>query len=130
VPLARRFAVRASIAYKGAWVRRTRSFARDPQGARAMASADAWLTQCKILEGLPLESQIAASLTLLRPAEYLFRKSLMAESCKGSYPLEVVNSTRSPAGETQVAGTYLVLSVNLTVDDVPWLGATPMFVQS
>ena len=130
VPLARRFAVRASIAYKGAWVRRTKSFARDPQGARAMASADAWLTQCKILEGLPLESQIAASLTLLRPAEYLFRKSLMAESCKGSYPLEVVNSTRSPAGETQVAGTYLVLSVNLTVDDVPWLGATPMFVQS
>src|SRR5205085_9707522 len=29
VPLSRRFAVRASIAYKGAWVRRTRSFARD-----------------------------------------------------------------------------------------------------
>jgi hypothetical protein len=97
VPLARRFAVRASIAYKGAWVRRTGSFARDPQGARAMASAEAWLARCRIFEGLPLESQIGASLKLLRPAEYLFRKSWMAESCKGSYPLEVVESSQSPS---------------------------------
>src|SRR5499426_2429688 len=32
VPLARRFAVRASIAYKGAWVRRAGSFAKDAVG--------------------------------------------------------------------------------------------------
>ena len=35
-PLADRFAVRASIAYKGCWVRRTRTFAKDT------AKADAW----------------------------------------------------------------------------------------
>ena len=29
MPLAERFAVRASVAYKGCWVRRTRSFARE-----------------------------------------------------------------------------------------------------
>jgi len=130
VPLARRFAVRASIAYKGAWVRRTRSFARDPQGARAMASAEAWLSQCGIADGLPLESQIAGSLLLLGPAEYLFRKRWMAESCRGSYPLEVVESSRSPHKEAPAAGTFLVLSVELAVDGIPWLGAAPMFVRA
>ena len=35
-PLADRFAVRASVAYKGCWVRRTRTFAKDA------AKADAW----------------------------------------------------------------------------------------
>src|SRR5882724_3511847 len=129
-PLARRFAVRASIAYKGAWVRRTRSFARDPQGARAIASADAWLAE--------LASYISARDTLawqigwtgpvlLRAAE-VHSRGWMAESCKGSYPLEVVDSSRSPSRDGLFSGTYLVLSVDLTVDDVPWLGATPLFV--
>src|SRR4029079_10819363 len=36
-PLADRFAVRASIAYKGAWVRRTRTFAKDGSTAKANA---------------------------------------------------------------------------------------------
>jgi hypothetical protein len=130
VPLARRFAVRASIAYKGAWVRRTKSFARDPQGARAMASADEWLAE--------LASQISARDTLagqigwkgpvlLRAAE-AHSRGWMAESCKGSYPLEVVESSRSPGKDAPTAGACLVLSVDLTVDDVPWLGATPLFV--
>src|SRR5262245_5676751 len=100
VPLARRFAVRASIAYKGTWVRRTKSFARDPQGARAMASAEEWLAQIApswILAGQLLESQIATPLALLRAKEHVFRHSWMAESCKGTYPLEVIDSSRSPS---------------------------------
>jgi hypothetical protein len=40
-PLGRRFAVRASVAYKGAWARRTRSFARDAAGTAAIARAAA-----------------------------------------------------------------------------------------
>jgi hypothetical protein len=133
VPLARRFAVRASIAYKGAWVRRTRSFARDPQGAKAMASADAWLAQILprfVVGERPLVSEIATPLPWLRPADNVFRRIWMAESCKGSYPLEVVDSWQSPSGNAQVAGTFLVFSVELTVDDVPWLGAMPIFVRS
>jgi len=53
----------------------------------------------------------------------------MAESCRGSYPLEVVDSSRSPSRDGPPC-PYLVLSVDLTVDDIPWLGATPLFVQS
>src|SRR5215813_1563703 len=130
VPLARRFAVRASIAYKGTWVRRTKSFARDPQGAKAMASADTWLAQNKIFGGLPLESQIGASVAMLQATEHAVRRSWMAESCKGSYPLEAIDSSRSPDKQAPTAGACLVLSVDLTVDDVPWLGAAPIFVQS
>src|SRR5580704_7612650 len=40
--LAGRFALRASIAYKGSWVRRTRTFDRDAAGRAAVARADAW----------------------------------------------------------------------------------------
>jgi len=132
VPLARRFAVRASIAYKGAWVRRTRSFARDPQGASAIASADEWLAQLAsswVFAGQPLKSCIATPLVMLRAKEHVFRRSWMAESCKGSYPLEVVDSSRSPGSDALVAGTFLVTSIELTVDDVPWLGAAPVLVR-
>jgi hypothetical protein len=129
VPLARRFAVRASIAYKGGWVRRTRSFARDPQGARAIASADAWLAELapSINSRDTLAGQIGWKGPVLLRAAEVHSRGWMAESCKGSYPLEVVESSRSPSREGP-PGTYLVLSVELTVDDVPWLGATPMFV--
>ena len=40
---------------------------------------------------------------------------------KGSYPLEAVS--RVPAD-----GEFLVLTVELTIDGVPWLGAAPAFV--
>jgi hypothetical protein len=133
VPLARRFAVRASIAYKGAWVRRTRSFARDPQGAKAMASADEWLPQAlrSLHELLPSRSYstVAASFALLRAEHYARMNSWMAESCIGSYPLEVVATLPVHGEEGPAPGTFLVLSVELAIDDVPWLGAAPMFVR-
>jgi hypothetical protein len=131
VPLARRFAVRASIAYKGAWVRRTRSFARDPQGMRAMASADAWLAELAsyISARETLAWQIGSKGPVLLRAAEVHSRGWMAESCKGSYPLEVVDSSRSPSRDGLFPDTYLVLSVDLTVDDVPWLGATPFFVR-
>jgi Creatinase/Prolidase N-terminal domain len=128
VPLGRRFAVRASVAYKGAWVRRTRSFARDQEGARAMANAEAWLPKLESWRcaDLPLGGAISACLGFeLRGVEFA---SWMAESCTGTYPLEVVASFPSGNRYAPVPGTYLVLSVDLTVDDVPWLGAAPVFV--
>jgi hypothetical protein len=125
--LAERFAVRASIAYKGSWVRRTRTFARSTDGSRAVARADVWLEHVvRSLEaGKPLAPQIAARLKDLPCAEL---RSWMAESCVGSYPLEVVAGSASSGKESPVAGSFLVLSVDLDVDGVPWLGAVPAFV--
>jgi hypothetical protein len=125
--LADRFAVRASVAYKGNWIRRTRSFARDPAAARAVACADAWLEQAvsTISSDQPLAAQIASQLARLPGAEL---KPWMVESCVGSYPLEVVASSASPGHAALPAGTFFVLSVELAVDGVPWLGAGPGFV--
>ena len=48
-------------------------------------------------------------------------RAVMAESCIGSYPLEAV------AG-APVAGGFLVLTVALSLDGIPWLGAAPAFI--
>jgi|SRR5829696_6648405 len=126
VPLAERFGVRASIAYKGNWVRRTRTFATDDTGRRAITRADAWLDEAVrcFKADKPLGSQIITRLKDLRGAEL---KSWMAESCVGSYPLEVIaSSATSDKGAPD--GSFLVLSLDLTVNGVPWIGAAPAFV--
>jgi hypothetical protein len=126
-PLAQRFAVRASVAYKGAWVRRTQSFARDAAGANAQARADAWLEKVlgALEAGVPLASQLADRIASLPGAAL---RSFMAESCVGSYPLEVVASSRAPAAAAPASGSFLVVTVELAVAGIPWLGAAPAFV--
>ena len=54
--------------------------------------------------------------------------SWMAESCTGSYPLSAVASSRAPAKDAPVDGQFLVLTVELTLDGAPWLGAAPLIV--
>jgi hypothetical protein len=127
VPLGGRFAVRASIAYKGAWVRRTRSFARDAAGKAVAARGAAWLDQMAraITADRPIAAQLAAQVEKLHGARF---ESFMAESSIGTYPLEVVASTRAPGKDAPLAGTFLVISVDMTIDGVPWLGAAPAFV--
>jgi hypothetical protein len=126
-PLAQRFAVRASVAYKGSWVRRTRSFARDVAGAKAVARAESWLYEfvSSIAPGKPLSAQLAAQLQRLSGASL---RSFMAESCVGSYPLEVIATSGAPAQAAPVDGAFTVLTVELAIGGVPWLGAAPAFV--
>jgi hypothetical protein len=127
VPLAGRFAVRASVAYKGSWVRRTRTFVRDAKGAQIAARADAWLTAfaSKVAADVPLPEQLAASLKSLPGAEL---RNWMAESSIGSYPLEVVASSRQRGTDAPARGSFAVLSIELVIDGAPWLGAMPAFV--
>jgi hypothetical protein len=121
LPLAGRFAVRASVAYKGAWVRRVRSFARDDKARSAYAAAEAWLADVasSIAPGTPLLEQLAARVKGLPGAT--LRKATV-ESCIGSYPLEAV-------ADMPPAGGFLVLTVELSLDGIPWLGASPAFVE-
>ena len=113
-PLAERFAVRASIAYKGCWVRRARTFAKDAN------RADAWLDEMagSIEAGKPMAEQIAAGVKKLANARLT---KWVAESCSSSYPLSAVTS--APA-----KGQLLVLTVELTIDGAPWIGAKPTIV--
>jgi Xaa-Pro aminopeptidase len=125
LPLGRSFAVRASIAYKGFWVRRTRSFASDVQW-EAFGRADQWFAQRvrAIRPGRPLAEQIADQVRSLRGATL---SSWMAESCVGSYPLQVIASSRS-IGNAVNPGDFLVLTIALSLDGTPWLGAAPLIV--
>jgi hypothetical protein len=127
VPLGPIFAVRASVAYKGSWVRRTRTFAKDTAGARALARGDAWLDHAlrSLVAGMPLAAQLAGA---LRHCPGAALNNFMTETCIGSYPLEAVATSRSPVDFAPPAGTFLVLSVELTIDGIPWLGAAPAFV--
>jgi Creatinase/Prolidase N-terminal domain len=123
LPLAERFAARASIAYKGAWVRRARTFAKD----NSVAKAEAWLDGiARSLEaGKPVAAQLAARVNELPGAS---RQSWMAESCTGSYPLSVIDSSHAPGKDLPTNGQFLVLTIELTLDGVPWLGAVPLIV--
>ncbi|MEW6454933.1 MAG: aminopeptidase P family N-terminal domain-containing protein [Pseudomonadota bacterium] len=121
--LADRFAVRASVAYKGSWVRRTSTFARD----RSAANADAWFasTARSLEAGKSIASQLAEKIKAL-PGGTI--KNWMAEGCTGSYPLAVVASSRMPGNDTLANGQHAVLTVELSVAGQPWIGAAPLIV--
>jgi hypothetical protein len=122
-PLGKRFTVRASVAYKGAWVRRIRTFAKDEADRTAMARADAWLgeTAGTIDHAKPLPAQLTARVSALRGARL---QSWMAEACVGSYPLQMVAG--SDGAVAFPPGDFFVLTVTLTIDGVPWIGAMPV----
>jgi hypothetical protein len=121
--LADRFAVRASIAYKGCWVRRTRTFAKDGSAAKA----EAWFESVvqSIEPNKPLATQLAEKIKALPGATL---DSWMAESCTGSYPLSVVASSRTPASMSPSNGQLLVLTIESTISDSPWIGTAPLIV--
>jgi hypothetical protein len=127
LPLAQRFALRASVAYKGCWVRRTRTFAKDPAGIRAVAGADAWFEKLvsSIVAGPSIGAQITARIDELAGATI---NNWMAESAIGSYPLQAVATSRAPQPHPVTGGRFMVLTIELVTDGMPWLGAAPVFV--
>jgi Xaa-Pro aminopeptidase len=125
IRLADRFAVRASIAYKGAWLRRTRTFARDYKTARA----DAWFEGVirGIEAGKPISGQLAAYVETLSDATLEF---WMVESCVGSYPLSVIASSRMPGRDAPIEGGFFVLTIGLLLHDGHWIGTSPLIVNN
>ncbi|MFL4967363.1 MAG: aminopeptidase P family N-terminal domain-containing protein [Xanthobacteraceae bacterium] len=122
-----RFALRASIAYKGHWVRRARIFAKNAADRTSIARADHWFAELmRSIEPVqPLAEHIAARIGQL-PGGALV--SWMAESSIGSYPLQVVAGSHSPSNRAPAERDLLVLSLELTIDGSPWLGAAPAIV--
>jgi hypothetical protein len=127
LPLADRFALRASLAYKGSWVRRTRTFARDLAARQALGRADAWFNNLmsSIAAGRSIGAQIASRIGELPGAMV---SSWMAESPIGSYPLQAIASSHAPDQDGVPAGGFTVLTLELAIDGMPWLGAAPVFV--
>jgi hypothetical protein len=129
LPLAERFVVRASIAYKGSWVRRVRSFASDAVGAQAAARGDAWLAGviAGVVPDRPVADQLNEHIKDLPGATL---RGWMVESCVGSNPLQAVATSAAPEKTVLSNGSFAVLTVELAIDGVAWLGGAPMFVGS
>lgn len=111
--LGRRFAVRVTVAYKGSWVRRTRTFSYDPKDLPAIRRADAWFTEL-VSAARPgkLDQHIQQQMGLLPNA---MLHGWFAEAPVGTRPLSVIEPNESAPA--------LVLTAALNIDATPWCGA-------
>ncbi|HMI97077.1 MAG TPA: aminopeptidase P family N-terminal domain-containing protein [Micropepsaceae bacterium] len=120
-PLGRRFAIRATVAYKGAWVRQTKTFSKDDKDRLPIARADARFRTfaASIDEKFSLRDQVAAGFADLAGTQLV---GWMAEAAVGTHPLAVVASSEKPT-ETRKHVAGLIVTLGLTIDGVPWCGA-------
>jgi hypothetical protein len=109
--LGRRFAVRASVAYKGSWVRRAVTVDRDgavPDDAEAVfADAIAHLPNDRAL------SQFS---------------SFVVEGCRIAQPLEALMGSRVATPYPPVAGAVVSVQASIGVDGLPVLLGAPALV--
>lgn len=121
LPLGRRFALRATVAYKGSWVRRAKTYARDENDRLAVARADEWFKRfiARVDVDRTLDGQVSSALADFPVARL---KSWIAEAVNGTRPLAVVASMSQP-NESLRRVPALVLTLALDVDGVPWSGA-------
>jgi len=117
-PLGKSFAVRSSLAYKTAWVRRARSFTSDPSLATAFAQAEAALEAFKAPEAGRLDPALRAHFA----GNGMEVRSWLAEQPRGGYPLTRVAGSNQGEDVWQ-AGAPFVLDIELSLGDARWLGA-------
>jgi Creatinase/Prolidase N-terminal domain len=114
--LGARLAIRLSLSFKGAWVRRTITLARAPEEQAALAAADAALQRALASGSAP------AALKALQDGFPGKIAAWSVEACVGSYPLETVacsGDTRPVSGILPIS----VVSVEAEIKRVPWQGA-------
>jgi hypothetical protein len=113
-PLGRRFAVRATVAYKGSWVRRIRTASRESRDQLAIRRADAWFAEViATITPTDLEKSVAQQIAAFPDATL---DQCFAEGPFGTRPLMVIGSEQTPAPAS-------VLTVHATIAGMPWCGA-------
>jgi hypothetical protein len=120
-PLGRRFALRATVAYKGAWVRRAKTYPRDEKDRLAVGRADAWFKRfiARIDVDRALGDQLVSALADFSGARLT---GWIAEAVNGTRPLAVVASESQP-NESVRHVPALVITLALDVDGMPWCAA-------
>ncbi len=117
--LGARYAVECSMAYKGVWVRVGRSVARGTQPA-SWAAAQAWFDRMLQDIGGP---QSVADLCAAAPGKLV---GWTLEASTGLAPLSVVASRDRFVAQALPMSSLAVFSVQLTLDDGPWLRSAPL----
>ncbi len=108
------FAIRATVAYKGSWVRRARTYATRPEDAARIAAAEAWFAALRIDPAAPIAPQLAV------PGGEL--KDWLIEASTGSRPLSVLASRAAPA-KNPLPPQGLVLTLRADLQGTPWCAA-------
>jgi hypothetical protein len=113
-PLGRRFAIRASVAYKGSWIRAIRTLARNPNDDAAIRRADSWFGELTgSAPGGNWADTIPAQIAKLSDATLA---GWFAEANAGTRPLTVLDSPSTPRSP-------IVLTLKVRLGGVPWVGA-------
>ena len=123
--LGERYAVDCSLAYKGVWVRAVRSVARGAQPA-SWAAAEAWFDRTLQRIGGP---ETVAELVPSAPGR---ATGWTLEASTGAAPLSVVAANGQPATLPLglPAGSLAVFSVQLALQDGPWVRGAPLRIGS
>jgi len=112
--LGRRFAIRATVAYKGNWVRQIKTYSHNSQDALAISRADASFRN--VLARFVAREPIAAQFAGINANDWI------VEAATGTTPLAVITSYKA-AHAMPAHGPGLILSMTTVFDRVPWCGA-------
>jgi hypothetical protein len=124
--LGERYAVELSVAYKATWVRITRCVSTHAFPPSWRGAAERFVETAERLNeaNLSLEPQVAGSARLGKPAAWTL------ESCRGSAPLSIVTTGEAPSPSALPGGSLACLSLQLDLDDGPWLRGEPLILGS
>jgi hypothetical protein len=111
--LGARFAVRASVAYKGSWVRRVVTIDRDLTAARTEAAAVAFAEAVARLPNARALSQFT---------------SFVVEGCRLSQPLEALMGSRVAEPRPPAAGAIVSVQACIETDGQPILLGAPVLL--
>src|SRR2546427_7690278 len=122
VTLGERYAVKLSVAYKATWVRITRCVSTEAVPLSWRGAADRFVETVERLNeaNLSIEPQVAGS---VRPGKTV---AWTLETCRGSPPLSIVATGEAPSPSALPGGSLACLSLQLDLDDGPWLGGEPL----
>ena len=124
--LGERYAVELSVAYKATWVRITRCVSTQALPPSWRGAADRFVETVERLNeaNLSPEPQVAGS---VRPGKTV---AWTLEACRGSPPLSIVATGETPSPSALPGGSLACLSLQLDLDDGPWLGGEPLILGS
>jgi hypothetical protein len=113
VALGQRFALRATVAYKGAWIRLTRTFPRDdPVRPQEEAAA-----------------RLAAAVAKLPSADgFAGFSSWLVEGCRIAQPLEPLMGSRVATAHALAPGALVSVQVACEIEGLPLLLGAPALV--
>lgn len=113
-PLGPLWAIRLSVAYKGAWVRLTRTIARDPAQRATIATAGAWLATTAA--GLPHTGRLARA------------RSWLVEATRTTTPLEPLAGSMIDDPVPLTPGGIANIQATLTVEGTEVLVGGPVLI--